>query len=101
MGGAGAVDSPCSGCERHNLPLMYWYAAEPLAEADPERALAFGLSCGKTVPLVRDFMLRRVGSLKANSGLPAIVRALGKSKDTDEQLTILKAVRTALAGQRQ
>ena len=22
---------------------MYWYAAEPLAEADPERALAFGL----------------------------------------------------------
>jgi len=62
----------------HNLPLMYWYAAEPLAEADPERALAFGLSCGKTVPLVRDFMLRRIGSLKANSGLPAIVRALGK-----------------------
>ena len=27
----------------HNLPLMYWYAAEPLAEADPQRALAFGL----------------------------------------------------------
>jgi putative membrane-bound dehydrogenase-like protein len=84
----------------HNLPLMYWYAAEPLAEADAERALAFGLSCGKTVPLVRDFMLRRVGSLKANSGLPAIVRALGKSSDADEELTILKAVRTALTGQR-
>jgi putative membrane-bound dehydrogenase-like protein len=84
----------------HNLPLMYWYAAEPLAEADPERALAFGLSCGKTVPLVRDFMLRRVGSLKANSGLPPIVRALGKSNNTDEQLTMLKAVRSALAGQR-
>jgi putative membrane-bound dehydrogenase-like protein len=84
----------------HNLPLMYWYAAEPLAETDPERALAFGLSCGKTVPLVRDFMLRRIGSLKTNSGLPPIVRALGKSNDTDEQLTILKAVRTALAGQR-
>ncbi len=33
--------------EDHNLPLMYWYAAEPLAEADPERALAFGLSCGR------------------------------------------------------
>lgn len=85
----------------HNLPLMYWYAAEPLAEANPERALAFGLSCGKTIPLVRDFMLRRIGSLKANSGLPAIVHALGKSVDTDEQLTILKAVRSALAGQRQ
>ncbi len=23
----------------HNLPLMYWYAAEPLADEDPTRAL--------------------------------------------------------------
>jgi putative membrane-bound dehydrogenase-like protein len=84
----------------HNLPLMYWYAAEPLAEADPERALAFGLSCGKTVPLIRDFMLRRIGSLKANSGLPVIVQALGKSNDADEEFTILNAIRTALVGQR-
>ena len=51
----------------HNLPLMYWYAAEPLAEADPERALAFGLSCGKTIPLLREFMLRRIGSLDTPS----------------------------------
>ena len=84
----------------HNLPLMYWYAAEPLAEADPERALAFGLSCGKTLPELRDFMLRRIGSLDANAGLPVLVRALGKSSDADEQLTILRSVRTALAGQR-
>ena len=37
-----------------NLPLMYWYAAEPLAVDDPERALAFALSCGKTIPLLRE-----------------------------------------------
>ncbi len=79
---------------------MYWYAAEPLAEANPQRALAFGLSCGKTIPLVRDFMLRRIGSLKGNAGVPVLVRALGESHDGDEQLTILRAVRTALAGQR-
>ena len=84
----------------HNLPLMYWYAAEPLAEANPQRALEFGLSCGKTIPLIRDFMLRRIGSLKGNTGLPEIVRALGKFNDTDEQLTMLKAIRTSLAGQR-
>ncbi len=84
-----------------NLPLMYWYAAEPLADVDAERALAFGLSCGKTIPLVRDFMLRRIGSLPANAGLAAVVHALGKSTDTDEQLTILKSLRAVLAGQRQ
>src|SRR5205807_2644141 len=27
----------------HNLPLMYWYAAEPLGAADPGRALALAL----------------------------------------------------------
>ena len=84
----------------HNLPLMYWYAAEPLAEADPERALAFGLSCGKTIPLVRDFMLRRIGSLDTPAALAALVRALGKSSDADEQLAILRGIRSALAGQR-
>ncbi len=62
----------------HNLPLMYWYAAEPLAEADPERALAFGLSCGKTIPLVRDFMLRRIGSLNSQAGLASARAALGE-----------------------
>jgi putative membrane-bound dehydrogenase-like protein len=84
----------------HNLPLMYWYAAEPLAEADPERALAFAQSCGKTIPLLREFMLRRIGSLKENRGVAVLVRALGNSNDAEEQLTILKSTRAALAGQR-
>jgi len=39
----------------HNLPLMYWYAAEPLAEADPERALAFGLFVRKDRPACARF----------------------------------------------
>ncbi len=88
------------GASDHNLPLMYWYAAEPLAEADPERALAFGLSCGDTMPLMREFMLRRIGSLESNAGLPVLVRALGQSAVDDEQLVILRSARSALAGQR-
>ena len=77
----------------HNLPLMYWYAAEPLAEADPERALAFGLSCGKTCLSVRTSCSGGSEASRPIAGLPAIVRALEKSNDTDEQLTMLKAVR--------
>jgi len=84
----------------HNLPLMYWYAAEPLAEADPERALAFGLGCGKTIPLLREFMLRRIGSQHSPSSLAALVKAVGQSSDDEEQLIILRSIRTALAGQR-
>ncbi len=43
----------------HNLPLMYWYAAEPLAEIDAKRALAMAESA-KT-PKFLEFMKRRLG----------------------------------------
>jgi putative membrane-bound dehydrogenase-like protein len=84
----------------HNLPLMYWYAVEPLAETDPERALKCALACGDTMPLVREFMVRRIAGLDSQGGLAVLVKALGKSKNDREELVILKAVRSALTGQR-
>jgi putative heme-binding domain-containing protein len=85
----------------HNLPLMYWYAAEPLAEANPERALAFGLSCGKSVPLVRDFLLRRIVSLASPASMAALMRVIDESDDGNEQLVVVRAIRQGLTGQRQ
>ena len=38
----------------HNLPLMYWYAVEPIASAYPDGAFALLESC--KIPLVRDFL---------------------------------------------
>ena len=43
----------------HNLPLMYWYAAEPLAAVDAPRALALAIE--GNIPLVHEFMVRRIG----------------------------------------
>lgn len=83
-----------------NLPLMYWYAAEPLAEADPERALALALSCGKTIPLVREFLLRRIGSLDSPAALGLLVRALGRSQKAEERLAILQGIDRGLTGRR-
>jgi hypothetical protein len=57
----------------HNLPLMYWYAMEPLAEENPERALELGLSCGKTIPLLRKFMIQRIASLGTSESLAALL----------------------------
>jgi putative membrane-bound dehydrogenase-like protein len=84
----------------HNLPLMIWYAAEPLAEVEPQRALEFGLSCGKTLPRVREFMLRRVASLNNPESLAAMIDAIGDSSSESEQLAIVTALRQAFAGQR-
>ena len=84
-----------------NLPLMYWYAAEP-----PRRGRsiaggsAFGLSCAKTIPLLRELTLRRIGGLEKNAGLAVLVSGLSKSTEDDERLAIVRALRAALAGQR-
>jgi putative heme-binding domain-containing protein len=85
----------------HNLPLMYWYAAEPLADANPERALALGMMAGPSVPRVRDYMLRRIGSGDAKTSLALLVGCLSKAEDASLQLTFLRGIRAALVGQRQ
>jgi putative membrane-bound dehydrogenase-like protein len=85
----------------HNLPLMYWYAAEPLAELDPTRAVALAMSAGESIPLLREFMLRRIGSSDTDSSLRVLVAGFGQARKGSLQLTFLKAIRMALRGQRQ
>lgn len=84
----------------HNLPLMLWYAAEPLAEVDPERALAFGIQASKHIPLLRDFMLRRIGSRGDQTAVTTLVAGLNKANEVSLQLAFLEAIRTSLTGQR-
>ncbi len=45
----------------HNLPLMYWYAAEPLAAVDASRAAR--LAAGSRIPRIQEFMARRIGAI--------------------------------------
>jgi hypothetical protein len=42
----------------HNLPLMYWYATEPIVAADPAKG-ALLLAKAK-LPLVREYITRRL-----------------------------------------
>lgn len=42
----------------HNLPLMYWYAAEPLAEIDAKRAMKMAESA--KIPVILEYMKRRL-----------------------------------------
>ena len=82
----------------HNLPLMYWYAMEPLADVDPERALALAMSAGENIPLLREFMVRRLGSGKPEESLKLLVGGLAKAEDDAVRLTFLKGIRGAIAG---
>ncbi len=49
----------------HNLPLMYWYAAEPLAEIDANRAMKMAESA--KMPKFLEFMKRRLNPQKTDT----------------------------------
>jgi putative membrane-bound dehydrogenase-like protein len=82
-----------------NLPLMYWYAAEPLARMDGPRALA--LAAEGKLPLLLAFMVRRVGSAATPQALSHLVAGLAKADDVALQLTYLHGMQDGLKGRRQ
>jgi putative membrane-bound dehydrogenase-like protein len=49
--------------EDHNLPLLEWYAAEPLMSVDPARA--FALAARSRIPTVSRFIVRRAAAEEA------------------------------------
>ncbi len=84
----------------HNLPLMYWYAAEPLAAADPQQAAALAVSCSKTMPVVSEFLVRRIAAVGTPQALAALVDVAGHVEGASQQLAILQSIRQGLEGQR-
>ncbi len=82
----------------HNLLLLYWYAAEPLAERNPPRALK--LAANAKVPLL-PFMARRVGAIGTPVATDVLVAALATAKTTDHQLAYLSGLQESVKGKRQ
>jgi putative membrane-bound dehydrogenase-like protein len=90
----------------HNLPLLYWYAAEPLVSLDPDRAMKLGTS--SPLPALRPFFIRRQAEAAANasavgdqadaSGLAALVQTLAATDDTTWQSEILSSLLGATDG---
>jgi putative membrane-bound dehydrogenase-like protein len=55
---AAALLSNAGDANDHNLPLLIWYGVEPLVMDDPARALS--LAAASKIPLVRQFIYRRL-----------------------------------------
>jgi putative membrane-bound dehydrogenase-like protein len=66
-----------------NLVLMLWYGIEPLAGADANRALQ--LAATAKLPLVRQYIARRVATDANPTGLAALVAALQTGDDEFRQ----------------
>ncbi|MFO0870603.1 MAG: PVC-type heme-binding CxxCH protein [Pirellulales bacterium] len=90
--------SHAEDAEDHNLPLMYWYAAEPLAGLDPQRALAWALSAGARFPQLPEYMIRRIGSGDPAKSLALLVDGLRAARSDELQRTFLRGLSEALKG---
>jgi putative membrane-bound dehydrogenase-like protein len=91
----------------HNLPLMYWYAAEPIVAHSPK--MAVDLARKSKIPLLRELIARRITAIAGSTpeGKPAgtsvlagLVKLLAETNDKEIQLDILNGMTDGLAGRR-
>ena len=82
----------------HNLPLMEWYALEPLAAADPARGLK--LAQAAKLPRILPFTVRRVAALGTPEAIAALVESLGEVADSGARRAMLGAINEGLKGRR-
>ncbi len=80
----------------HNLPLMVWYAAEPLAGVDADRALH--LASHSELPQTLSFMARRISSAGTPESLAVVVDRLAKTERAERQRALLEGLHAGLKG---
>jgi putative membrane-bound dehydrogenase-like protein len=82
----------------HNLPFLYWYAMEPLAEVDAARALK--LAADAKIPMLLPLMARRVGAIGTPEAVALLVKSIGDAPTAEVQLALLRGVQDGLKGKR-
>lgn len=81
----------------HNLPLMTWFAAEPLVVDDPARALT--LATSSSAPRMLEFTARRAAALGDPAVMDLLVERL-EAADDSTALALLTGMNAGLAGLR-
>lgn len=82
----------------HNLPLLYWYAIEPLAPHNMQRS--FALAKNSRIPLIESYTLRRIADIGTEEAVAFLVQQLGEAKTADRQRVFLDSINSALRGRR-
>jgi putative membrane-bound dehydrogenase-like protein len=80
-----------------NLVLMLWYGIEPLAGADANRALE--LAAKARLPLIRQYIARRIAADASPAGLAALVTAMTRGDDAFRE-PVLAGIHEAMGARR-
>ncbi|MSU34988.1 MAG: c-type cytochrome [Pedosphaera sp.] len=85
----------------HNLPLLYWYAAEGCVVSNPERAM--DLLRASRIPQIREFIARRLALLSlaykvSGESMQRLSQFLGETPDETIQFDVVRGIKRALEG---
>lgn len=78
----------------HNIPLMVWYAAEPLAAIDPARSLVIAEKA--KMPKLLLYMVQRIGAIKTAESKKVLAEFMDRLGNNHEQHDIMMAVEKVL-----
>jgi putative membrane-bound dehydrogenase-like protein len=81
----------------HNLPMMVWYAAEPVVPLDPARAL--GAAADTKLPKVFTFTVQRIAAAGTQDALRVLTDRLGRTTDAAQRLDLVDGI-TQIVGTR-
>jgi len=74
----------------HNLPLMVWYATEPVVELNMPRALA--LTATSRLPKLFSFTIRRIAAVGTQDALKTLTDRLGRTTDPAERKELASGI---------
>jgi len=93
-----ALSQRAEDANDHNIPLMVWYAAEPLAASQPAKALTLAVTA--KLPKILNFTTRRIAQLDTKESRDLIAETLTRLDEPSKQLDMLAGLSAALKGQR-
>jgi putative membrane-bound dehydrogenase-like protein len=73
-----------------NIPLMVWYAAEPLVPLDMPRAL--GLVAQSKLPKIFTFTVQRISAVGTDDALRVLTDRLGRTSDRTQRLDLVEGI---------
>jgi hypothetical protein len=80
-----------------NLPLMIWYAAEPMVPHDMTRAL--DLAMASKLPRILQFTVQRIAAVKTQDALRVLTDRLGRTEDSTQQRELANGINLIVSKQ--
>ena len=97
---AAALASRAEDSGDQNIPLLLWYAVEPLIHEDASRFLQIGLDT--TIPQLSEFVARRLAeATEVPDRMDLLISALSKKWDAEKTNRFLDGILSGLEGTRE